>query len=208
MTADDQLHQLVAAILANDGASVAHHLATHPALATTPFREGAMRQAPEAHFLVEIERYIYAGDTALHIAAAAHRPAIVRALLSARADVSARNRRGAEPLHAAAVGNPNTANWNAEAQTETIVCLIDAGADPNATDKDGVTPLHRAVRTRCSSAVKALVEHGADPARRNKGGSTPLDLARVASGWSGGSGTPVAKAEQAAIIAFLESLPV
>jgi hypothetical protein len=207
VTADGQLRQWVAAILADDIAAVGRQLTAAPDLATAAFQTGAERQSPENYFLPEIERYIYAGDTALHIAAAAYRPPIVQVLLTAGADVRARNRRGAEPLHAAAVGNPNADRWNAQAQVETIICLIAAGADPNATDKDGATPLHRAVRTRCAAAVRALVAHGADPMLRNKGGSTPLALARVTSGWSGGAGTPAARAEQADIIAYLESLP-
>lgn len=42
---------------------------------------------------------MYAGDTALHLAAAAHQPDLVRTLLQMGADVDAANRRGAQPLH-------------------------------------------------------------------------------------------------------------
>jgi ankyrin repeat protein len=113
----------------------------------------------------------------MHIAAAAYQTEIVRGLIAAGADVRARNRRGQEPLHYAAVGSPRSATWNPPAQAATIICLIEAGADPNAIDMDGVTPLHRAVRTRCAEAVRTLLAHGADPVRKNKSGSTPMRLA-------------------------------
>src|SRR4051794_4019141 len=148
-----------------------------PELAGRSFSKGASRQEAQPWFIDDIKRYIVAGDTALHIAAAAYRPEIVQALSEAGGDVRARNRLGDEPLHAAAVGGPGTSTWNPVAQVATIVCLIQKGADPNAFNKTGVTPLHRAVRTRCAAAVDALIAHGADPHRCNKNGSTPMLLA-------------------------------
>jgi ankyrin repeat protein len=153
--------------------------------------------------MYEIGHYIYAGDTALHVAAAAHQQEIVQKLIAAGANVRARNRRGAEPLHYAADGMPGSHTWNPPAQAETVARLIEAGADPNATDKSGVTPLHRAVRTRCGAAVKALLEAGADPRRRNKSGSTPMLLATQSTG-RGGSGSCEAKAQQELIVQLLQ----
>ena len=72
----------------------------------------------------------------------------------------------------------------------------------NATDKSGATPLHRAVRTRCSAAVKALLERGADPRRKNNSGSTPMLLATQNTG-RGGSGSSEAKAQQELIVQLL-----
>jgi hypothetical protein len=80
--------------------------------------------------------------------------------------------------------------------------LIGEGADPDAAAAGGVTPLHRAVRNRCSAAVRVLLEAGADPHRTNDKGSTALALA----GWTtgrGGTGSPEAKAEQAIIVDLL-----
>ena len=82
---------------------------------------------------------------------------------------SARNRRGAEPLHAAAAGMPGSPDWDPQAQAATIARLIAAGADPNASDQGGATPLHKAVRTRCAAAVKALIDGGADPTPQDQG---------------------------------------
>jgi hypothetical protein len=150
-----------------------------------------------------IKRYIYAGDTGLHIAAAAYQTEIARKLIAAGADVRARNRRGQEALHYAAVGAPGSAAWNPLAQAATIVCLIDAGADANTADMDGATPLHRAVRTRCAEAVRTLLAHGADPTRKNKSGSTAMLLAKQNTG-RGGTGSPEAKEQQREIVRLLE----
>jgi ankyrin repeat protein len=138
----------------------------------------------------------------LHVAAAAYQTAWVEKLLALGADVHARNRRGAEPLHCAAVGIPGSPGWSPEAQAATVSCLIAAGADPNVGDDAGVTSLHRAVRTRCAAAVRALLEGGADPGRKSRAGSTPAELARITTG-RGGTGGPDAKAEQTAILKLL-----
>jgi hypothetical protein len=198
---DADLMALVRAIVADDGAAT-RVLAADPALAKARFAGGATRQDATTYFIAAIGHYIYGGDTALHAAAAAYRHATVGELIAAGADVRARNRRGAEPLHYAADGMPGSHRWNPDAQAATIICLIAAGADPNATDKSGVAPLHRAVRTRCAAAAKALIDGGADPRRPNKNGSTPLDLAMQTTG-RGGSGSPEAKAEQARIVELL-----
>lgn len=152
--------------------------------------------------LDQIGGYIVAGDTALHLAAAAYQKAIAKALLAAGANVHARNRHGAEPLHAAAIGRPGSADWNPTAQSEMIALLIGTGANPNATDKRGVTPLHRAVRTRSAAAAGALINGGADPTRTNGGGSTAMTLAKLNTG-RGGSGSEEAKAQQKEILQLL-----
>ncbi len=153
-------------------------------------------------WLAEIGHHVYVGDTALHVAAAAHEARVARALIGAGADVGARNRRGAAPLHYAADGIPGSPGWNPAAQAETVVVLLEAGADPNATDKSGVTALHRAVRTRCASAVAALLAGGADPERPNRNGSTPRALALRPTG-RGGSGSSAAKAQLREIVDLL-----
>jgi hypothetical protein len=207
MTGSDlELRELVTAIVAGDGEGVARLLAASPVLAKASFRAGATRQAEGAYFLPAIRRYIYAGDTGLHIAAAAYQTEIARMLVAAGADVRAKNRRGQEALHYAAVGAPGSSTWNPPAQSATIAFLIMAGADPNTVDMDGVTPLHRAVRTRCAEAVRTLLAHGADRARKNKSGSTPMRLARLSTG-RGGTGSSAAKEQQREIVRMLEKSP-
>ena len=199
---DAALLALVQAIVAGDHETASALLAASPDLALSSIEGGATRQAAAEWHLAEIGHYLYAGDTALHVAAAAYRPDVVRSLLSSGADVTATNRRGAQPLHYAADGSPASPAWNPDAQAATISSLIAAGADPNAGDKSGVTPLHRAVRTRCAAAVRALLDGGADAGRPNGNGSTPVQLAQWTTG-RGGSGSPEARAQQDEIVRLL-----
>lgn len=146
----------------------------------------------------DIAHYLYAGDTALHMAAAAFRRRVAKLLIEHGAHCRAKNRRGAEPLHYAADAN----RWDPAAQAETIEFLLSAGADPNAVDRSGVAPLHRAVRTRSPAAVRALLDRGAGVRQPNKSGSTPLHLAVQTTG-RGGSGSSQARDQQALIIRLL-----
>jgi hypothetical protein len=175
-----------------------HRLITSPALAKIASPIGATRQQAKPFFFEAISHYLYVGDTALHMAAAAfHRP-MAELLVSHGADCRAKNRRGAEPLHYAA----DTNRRDPQAQADVIAYFMLIGADPNAVDDAGVTPLHRAVRTRSEPAVRALLDGGASPGQPNKAGSTPLHLAVQPTG-RGGSGSEEARRQQAAIIRLL-----
>lgn len=195
---DAELRTLVGAIAAGDTAMAQGLIEADPVLATASFRTGASRTAAQSYFVTEVARYVMAGDTALHWAAAAYNAEIIDFLLGMGADIRARNRRGGEPLHDAARGDPDGAGWNPAAQVRTIQALVAAGADPNAADAGGATPLHKAVRSRCADAVDALIAVGADPQRRTGRGSTAERLAQVSSGRSG-SGSKSAKLQQAVI---------
>jgi hypothetical protein len=197
------LRALLDAIADGDTARCLDLLATQPDLASARVEGGATRTDAAANYLGGIEHYIYAGDTALHVAAAAYRAEIAARLIRLGADVGAKNRRGAQPLHYAADGMPGAPRWNPAAQAEIVTCLIAAGADPNAVDRGGATPLHRAVRTRCAAAAAALLAGGADARRANAGGSTPMMLATRQTG-RGGSGSPEARAQQAEIVDLLK----
>ena len=199
---DDVLLALCNAIALRDDREVTRLLDEAPGLATRPVRIGATRQDPESYFLTAIRHHLYAGDTALHVAAAAHTRRLAISVVARGADVRARNRRGAEPIHYAADGSPGVIDGEPDGQPEVITYLIEAGADPNAKDNSGVAPIHRAVRTRCSNAVRALIEAGADPRLTNGSGSTPLHLAVQNTG-KGGSGSGPAKDEQRRIIVLL-----
>jgi hypothetical protein len=156
--------------------------------------------AGPARYERNIPHWIYTGDTALHVAAAGHRPAVTKMLLAAGADpLSERNHRLSQPLHYAADGYINSAAWNDKRQVAVIRILLEAGADIHARDKNGATPLHRAVRTRCARAVNYLLNAGADATARNSSGSTPFHLAVQNTG-RGGSGAEIAKAAQRTII--------
>lgn len=199
---NDRFTNLVEAIVLGDAATAVSMLVASPDLARE--RAGADRDATGDRFFEEILHYMYGGDSALHMAAAAYRSEIARDLIAKGADIGARNRRGAEPLHYASDGVPGSRGWNPQAQAATITILIDAGADPNALDKSGVAPLHRAVRTRCAAAVEALLLGGADARAKNKNGSTPLLLASQNTGRSS-SGSPEARAQQGDILRLLRA---
>jgi ankyrin repeat protein len=189
-------------ISCGDSGTAARLLQVTPELASAQLARGGTRTTAEEYFLRECYLQLYTGDTALHVAAATYDTSLARTLVAAGADVRARNRRGGEPLHSAVNGGPGRSDWDPQRQTAMVAYLIEAGADPDAVAAGGVTPLHRAVRNRCSAAVRALLDAGADPHRINDSGSTALMLA----GWTtgrGGSGTPEAKAEQAKILRIL-----
>ena len=201
---DTKLRELFAVIVRRDLKALSRYLKASPELALAALRTGASRAASKEFFLNEIMHYVYGGDTALHVAAAAHWPEGVMLLLKAGADLEARNRYWQRPLHYACSGGPGLPEWEPKNQAAAIQVLLDAGADLNASAKSEVTPLHTAVRNRCSLAVETLLKGGADATLRNKSGSTPAHLATVTSG-RGGTGSAEAKAQQALIIALLKA---
>ena len=175
-----------------------------PDLAVARLVVGATRAMAAEFFLADCGAYMYAGHTALHVASAACNREFSRRLVGAGAEVQAKNRRGAEPLHEAVNGGPGSHGGDPARQAAMIVYLIDAGADPDAVAAGGVTPLHRAVRNRCANAVRTLLDAGADPNRPNNNGSTAIMLASWTTG-RGGSGSPEAKAEQDKILSILNA---
>ena len=182
-----------------------HHTAVD-LLTATPSLATARLERRDEFFLAERLAQVYEGDTALHAAGFSYDPDMARDLVTRGADIRARNRRGAEPLHAAVIGVPGSAAWNPTRQREVIRYLIEAGADPNAPAAGGVTRLHRAVRNQCSAAVEALLRAGADPGLQNDSGSTASDLAHWTTG-RGGTGSAEAKAEQRIILELLQINP-
>jgi hypothetical protein len=199
---DAALMALFRSIANSDTESTSQLLAATPDLATSTLAGGATRANPSDSFLTSIRHYVYRGDTALHVAAAAYDAPLVDQLVTAGASVRAVNRRGATPLHYAVDGGPFAGDTRTHAQTRTIERLVGHGADVHATDKSGTAPLHRAIRNRCAAAVLVLLEAGADPHAPNGNGSTPIQLAEWTTG-RGGSGSPEAKAQQVLILEYL-----
>jgi hypothetical protein len=192
---------LLAAIVDDDRAKVKALLSADADLVKRLVDEPRLYQAMIFH-------WIYAGDTALHLAAAGYRVEIVDPLLRAGADPNAAsNHRRSGPLHYAADGYITGPAWDERRQVKTIGRLLEAGANINAQDKNGASPLHRAVRTRCAAAVQCLLDAGGNPTLKNKPGSTPFHLAVQDTG-RGGSGADVARAAQRQIIEMFLSFGV
>jgi len=127
--ADDRaLLSFFAAIASGDDIGFTRTLDASPGLATRPLRTGASRQDASPFFLVPVHHYVYAGDTALHVAAAAHRRGFAESLVAQGADARHRNRRGAEPLHYAADGSPGADGWDPDAQREVITARCATGS--------------------------------------------------------------------------------
>lgn len=190
------MHDLIDAIAAGES-GIAQRLAARPGAAAARMTQDLLVEA--------IPHWLYAGDTLLHLAAAALNVDAAAALLDAGADVMAVGRRGTAPLHYACDPRPTTETaWNPAQQVRVIELLIARGASVDAQDKGGVTPLLRAVRSRSPVAVRALLDAGADPrlANHSKTGSTPLSLAKTS---SGAGGTAGAGALQREIIALLSA---
>jgi hypothetical protein len=114
--ATTDLIRLLVAIAEHDHKAAADILDAAPSLATA-----TMARCDE-FFLIERGAQVYAGDTALHAAGFSYDCEMARDLITRGADIRARNRRGAEPLHAAVTGGPGSASWNPVRQREIIRC--------------------------------------------------------------------------------------
>ncbi|RPA94474.1 ankyrin [Choiromyces venosus 120613-1] len=100
---------------------------------------------------------------AIHWAAKGRHNALLKRLVSAGANVLARDVHGQTALHLCAVrGN-----------ARGVKALLEGGADVNALDLDGLTPLHYACQYGLE-VVQALVEAGADIDAVDKAGKTVL----------------------------------
>jgi hypothetical protein len=108
------MNAILKAVLDDDRPEAKKLLKADPGLATGRVAEARLYDAKIFHWL-------YAGDTALHLAAAGYRVEIVRLLLAAGADPnSAMNHRHSGPLHYAADGCVGSPDWDAKRQVETI----------------------------------------------------------------------------------------
>jgi ankyrin repeat protein len=92
----------------------------------------------------------------------------IAALVSAGANVNARQKYGVTPLHiAASYGTPSH-----------IAALLSAGAEVDARTQAGKTPLHIAAAIGTPDNIAALLEAGASGSAKDKSGKTPFDLAQ------------------------------
>ena len=109
---------LLEAIVDDDTQRVAALLAADARLAQASVAQARLYDECIFHWL-------YAGDTALHLAAAGYRTSIVEQWLAAGADVNAQaNHRRSTPLHDAADGFITHPAWDAVAHVATLRCLL------------------------------------------------------------------------------------
>jgi uncharacterized protein len=94
--------------------------------------------------------------------------AVVKLLLSRKADVNARNSTGSTALHQACF----------DGLPDMVRLLLDSKADIQAKDNRGLTPLLAAVIPGHVSVVRLLLDKGADPNAKTEGTMSPLQLAR------------------------------
>lgn len=101
----------------------------------------------------------YDGSTPLMVAARGGHASVVRALLDARADLTARSEDGSDALlHAASGGNVGV-----------IQALLEAKADVESVNEDEVSPLLLAAHYGHAVAAKVLLEAGANSQYRVPG---------------------------------------
>jgi len=185
--------KVIQAILHNT-ADLIHLLHESPEIVSTRMKRDRL--------IKSIPHWLYIGDTALHLAAAALNLQAVELLLKAGADAKAENRRGATPLHYSCDPRPALSSvWNPKEQVAIIHLLLQHDANINQADRGGATPLHRAVRARSSEAVHQLLKASAEvDSKLRKQQSTPLHLAVHS---TGAGGTAGATDEQIKIIRLL-----
>ncbi|KAJ1478695.1 ankyrin repeat-containing domain protein, partial [Baffinella frigidus] len=114
------------------------------------------------------------GWTLLHHAAMYDRHFIVKMLLNASADLTAKTKNtGETPLHLCSSQPFFPYNY------WIVDILLEAGADPSVKTQDtGETPLHVAARMGGNEIVSMLLSASADPNVESQAtGETPLDLA-------------------------------
>jgi hypothetical protein len=83
----DPFRGLVEVIVCGDSGIAIRLLDASPQLAKERAAQGATRQSPKPNFFNQIRHYLYQGDTALHMAAAAYQPLVVEKLITIGADV-------------------------------------------------------------------------------------------------------------------------
>jgi len=125
----------------------------------------APTEAKATKRVAEVDREVYGGFTALHIAANKGQIAPMRQLIAEGANVRAKHpSSGDTPLHGAAKNG----------HKEAVELLIAKGADVNAGGIHGKTSLHQTTDTEIA---EVLIASGADVQAKDDYGETPLSHA-------------------------------
>src|SRR5438477_11250262 len=122
------MNRMIAAIVDDNVSTVKRLLKADVGLATRLIRKPKLYRSSIFH-------WIYAGDTALHLAAAGYRVEIVRLLLTSGAEPNAaKNSRRSSTLHYAADGFITGPAWDAKSQVETIRSQLHYGGQIHIQD--------------------------------------------------------------------------
>ena len=125
---------------------------------------------PVAKVLMENGANPYIGGTpAMHAAAWANEPTVVKFLLKEGVNVNARDPHNRTALHMAALMN----------RVDVVKLLLDADCDPDLKGYNGCTALHNAVSHNSVDVVKLLLDTRCDLDLKNNNGQTALHCAAV-----------------------------
>jgi len=110
----------VEVIVSGDSGTAIRLLDASPQLAKECAAQGATRQAPKQNFFNQIRHYLYQGDTALHMAAAAYQPLVVEQLIAIGGAPACWPRDKAEGLDAAPVARQSAVGPSVLARARKI----------------------------------------------------------------------------------------
>ena len=120
-------------VVSGDIDEVSRRLAASPSLAAAPAEVGAARQGAPDFFFTEIAHYLYAGDTALHVAAWRANHDVVRELIARRAPLNALDSKGRSAMMLAVKACVDS-YWMGRRQPDSVKALLDAGASTAGVD--------------------------------------------------------------------------
>jgi ankyrin repeat protein len=128
-------------------------------------------------------------QTAVMWAAAERHPDVVKALIEAHADLTARSKQGFSALHfAARIGDLDSVKLLLSAGVDVNILTQTGAADSSRNAANGYTPLLVATLRAQVEVALYLLEHGADP-NIELAGFTPLHWASTS--WEGYASNPV-----------------
>jgi ankyrin repeat protein len=127
-----------------------------------------------------VGRAFYAGATPFWLAAKDGDVAMMKVLLTGRADPSLPSENGTTPLMVAAgVGQTDSRLPPEGRLLEAVKFLVGLGADVNAVNRGGQNAVHGAAGVSADAVLQFLADRGARINLKDRQGRTPLDLTQI-----------------------------